>query len=238
MVKEKPINKKEQIPMVEIFETVEGEGLRAGFPTTFVRIFHCNLRCSWCDTTYSYAPEKPAFWSTIPEIVKQVETMPNPAICLTGGEPLIHGQKSADLLSALAKLPFVEDIHIETNGAIDITPFQRLREQEVDVQKKVRFILDYKLPGSGEMERMHNENLALLEDRDEIKFVIADRHDFDQAVQIVQQNLQKGTPLFSPVWNVLSAKQLVEWILEEPVRHVKLNLQTHKYIWDPDQRGV
>lgn len=230
--------KQAKIPMVEIFETVEGEGLRAGFPTTFVRVFHCNLRCSWCDTTYSYAPAKPVFSATVDEIVQQVKTMPNPAICLTGGEPLIHGIRSEQLISALAQLSFVRDIHIETNGAIDLTPFQALRDQDENVGKKVRFILDYKLPASGEQERMIESNFPQLTEQDEIKFVIADRPDFERAQEVVHQLVEKGTSLFSPVWGQLAPDVLVEWILTANLRHVKLNLQIHKYIWHPDRRGV
>lgn len=224
--------------MVEIFETVEGEGLRAGFPTTFVRVFHCNLRCTWCDTTYSYAPEKPAYWATIAEIVDRVSQLPNPAICLTGGEPLIHGERSLQLIQELAKLEFTRDIHIETNGAIDLAPFHALRETNPNIQQKVRFILDYKLPASGEHGRMIESNFSLLTQQDEVKFVIADRHDFTVAKQAVEQLLKRGTPLFSPVWDQLKPQQLVEWILAEKLRHVKLNLQIHKYIWHPDERGV
>lgn len=230
--------KKKKIPMVEIFETVEGEGTRAGFPTTFVRVFHCNLRCSWCDTTYSYAPEKPVFWATIDEIIEQVQKTPNPNICFTGGEPLIHGKLSERLIQQLAALDFVHDIHIETNGAINLAPFQRLREQDQKVQEKVRFILDYKLPASGEQDRMILENFSLLTDQDEIKFVIADRQDYLVAKEMIHKHVQQGIPLLGPVWGKLAPQQLVEWILKDQLRHVKLNLQIHKYIWHPDTRGV
>lgn len=230
--------KEKKIPMVEIFETVEGEGTRAGFPTTFVRVFHCNLRCSWCDTTYSYAPAKPEFWATIPEIIEQVKGLPNHHICLTGGEPLIHGKKSERLVQELSKLTFVQDIHIETNGAIHLKPFEQLRQSIPEVGSKTRFIVDYKLPASGENERMIDENFSYLRSDDEIKFVIEDQEDFDIAVQTVQQKVQKGVALFSPVWGKLEPEQLVKWILDAGLRTVKLNLQVHKYIWDPEARGV
>jgi 7-carboxy-7-deazaguanine synthase len=227
-----------KLPMVEIFQTVEGEGLRAGFPTTFVRVFNCNLRCTWCDTTYSYAPAKAEFYATLDEIVEKVMEFGNVNVCLTGGEPLMHGEKSLALMERLAKLSIIEDVHIETNGAIDLQKFNELRHTDETVGQKVRFIMDYKLPASGESKRMITSNFALLETQDEIKFVIQDRDDYEDALRVYKQYHQHGTVLFSPVWGKLEAATLVDWMLEDKLRHVKLNLQTHKYIWDPDLRGV
>lgn len=227
-----------KLPMVEVFQTVEGEGTRAGFPTTFVRVFNCNLRCTWCDTPYSYAPAKPEYLAAVSEIVEQVRQYPNKHICLTGGEPLMHGHKSLVLIKALADIDYVEDIHIETNGAIHLGPFHRLRENDERVGKKVRFILDYKLPASGETEKMLPENFAYLRDSDEIKFVIANEEDFHHAVDILGRLVQKGIPLFSPVWETMRPEKLVSLILEHRLTNVKLSLQIHKVIWEPDARGV
>jgi 7-carboxy-7-deazaguanine synthase len=227
-----------KLPMVEIFETVEGEGLRAGFPTTFVRVFNCNLRCSWCDTTYSYAPSKPEFFSTIEEIIQKVTEFGNENVCLTGGEPLMHGEKSLILIEQLASLSFIEDIHIETNGAILLEPFADLRQKDKNVEKKMRFIMDYKLPASGEIEKMFEENFTYLDTQDEVKFVIQDRNDYEVARTIYKNLQQKGTGLFSPVWGKMAPETLVNWILADKLKKVKLNLQTHKYIWDPNLRGV
>ncbi|WP_037465170.1 7-carboxy-7-deazaguanine synthase QueE [Shimazuella kribbensis] len=227
-----------KLPMVEIFETVEGEGLRAGFPTTFVRVFNCNLRCTWCDTTYSYAPSKPEFFSTLEEIIQKVTEFGNVNVCLTGGEPLMHGEKSLQLIEQLASLSFIEDIHIETNGAISLEPFAELREKDTNVKKKMRFIMDYKLPASGEIEKMIGENFTYLDQQDEVKFVIQDRNDYEVAVKVYKNLQQKGTGLFSPVWGKMAPDTLVNWILADKLKKVKLNLQTHKFIWDPDLRGV
>jgi 7-carboxy-7-deazaguanine synthase len=227
-----------KLPMVEVFQTVEGEGTRAGFPTTFVRVYNCNLRCTWCDTTYSYAPAKPTYLATVSEIVNQVKQYPNPSICLTGGEPLMHGKKSLALLQALAEVDYIQDIHIETNGAIDLRPFQELRETHELVGKKARFILDYKLPASGENDKMIMDNYKLLQEADEIKFVIGSEEDFHMAVDVVKRWVIKGTPLFSPVWETISPAKLVSLILEHQLTNVKLNLQIHKVIWDPNARGV
>ncbi|WP_307338375.1 7-carboxy-7-deazaguanine synthase QueE [Caldalkalibacillus uzonensis] len=226
------------VPMVEIFETVEGEGLRAGFPTVFVRVFHCNLRCVWCDTPYSYAPAKPEFEATVEEIVHKVKGFASRAICLTGGEPLIHGHKSAALIHGLSYVDSFEDIHIETNGAIDLQPFARIREQDPVWDKKVRFIMDYKLPASGEMERMIHSNFEYLRNGDEIKFVIGSDEDFECALKVMERYHRRGTVLMSPVWETMPPMKLVEKVLSHGLAHVKVNLQLHKIIWDPDQRGV
>ena len=227
-----------KLPMVEIFQTVEGEGTRAGFPTTFVRLFNCNLRCTWCDTPYSYAPFKPEYFARVSDIVKEVKKFPHRFICLTGGEPLMHGYKSERLIEALAEVDYIEDIHIETNGAIHLGPFARLRKDLGEAGRKVRFILDYKLPMSGENDRMIDENFVYLNDVDEVKFVIAGEEDFHLAKQVVQTKMKKGIPLFSPVWESMEPAKLVDLILKHQLTGVKLSLQMHKMIWDPDLRGV
>lgn len=226
------------LPMVEIFQTVEGEGLKTGFPTTFVRLYNCNLRCTWCDTVYSYAPHPPEFFATIPEIVDQVKTYRNPVICLTGGEPLMHGQKSSALIQALAELEEIEDIHIETNGAIDLLPFHQLRKEHTDASRKVRFIMDFKLASSGEKERMMLKNFHALLPQDEIKFVVGNQEEFDEACEIIDQHYRLGQLLFSPVWDKMEPAALVELLLSSPYKKAKLSLQTHKYIWHPEQKGV
>lgn len=222
-----------KIPMVEIFETVEGEGTQAGYPTVFVRLFGCNLRCTWCDTPYSYAPAKAEKLLAIEEIVEQVQSYRSNRICLTGGEPLMYGDKSIALIQQLAALEHIVDLHIETNGAIHLDPFLA-----AIASPKVRYIMDYKLPGSGENEQMLPENLALLRPQDELKFVIGSERDFDFAKQVLQNNVIAAVPLFSPVWETMPPAHLVRLLLDNGLHHVKLNMQQHKWIWDPQTRGV
>jgi 7-carboxy-7-deazaguanine synthase len=222
-----------RIPMVEIFETVEGEGTRAGFPTIFVRLFGCNLRCSWCDTKYSYPPEEAGQVMTIGEIIKEVLKYSSHYICLTGGEPLLYGEHSLALIKALLEIESLQDLHIETNGAIELGYFM----ERID-SPKVRYIMDFKLPDSGEMERMLYSNFALLRREDELKFVIASDADFNIAVQVLDENPTAALPLFSPVWETMPPVRLVELMLQHKLSHVKLNLQLHKIIWDPAKRGV
>lgn len=227
-----------RLPVVEIFQSVQGEGTRAGFPTTFVRLFNCNLRCRWCDTTYSYAPHQPAFFAAIGEIVEAVRRFGNPSVCLTGGEPLMHREKSLALVQALSELPGVEDLHIETNGAIPLAPFARLRQKGGKAARCLRFVMDWKLPGSGEAERMLAENLPLLGAQDELKFVIADERDFAAACALLDRFPTAALPLFSPVWETMPPARLVELLLASGRKQVKLSLQLHKVIWDPQTRGV
>jgi len=228
----------QKLPLVEIFETVEGEGMRAGFPTTFIRLFNCNLRCSWCDTKYSYAPAEPTAHETISDIVEKVTQYGHHFVCLTGGEPLLYTSKVLVLLEALAELPFLQDIHIETGGGVDILPFQQLRQTNPLVSAKVRFILDYKLPKSGESTKMVMSNYTHLQPQDEIKFVIADEHDFTIACTIVREHCRFGTVLFSPVWETMPPEKLVKLILVHKLHDIKLSMQIHKTIWDPNRRGV
>jgi 7-carboxy-7-deazaguanine synthase len=227
-----------KLPMVEIFETVEGEGLQAGYPTVFVRVFHCNLRCTWCDTPYSYAPAKPEFEATIDEIIERIKEFPSARICFTGGEPLIHREKSAALLMAMADLEHIVDIHIETNGAIDLYPFEHLRNSHAELQRKMRFVMDYKLPASGEMDKMILSNFKELQNQDEIKFVIGSEEDFEITKQAVADHYIKGQISVSPVWESMPPRRLVELLLANPLPNAKLSLQLHKVIWHPDERGV
>lgn len=227
-----------RLPMVEIFETIEGEGTGQGFPTVFVRVFHCNLRCSWCDTPYSYAPDQPEYKATIAEIVERISQFSSQRICFTGGEPLIHREKSAALLQSMADLEHIQDIHIETNGAIDLTPYEHMRQTNSNIHQKVRFVMDYKLPASGETSNMILTNFNLLAGTDEVKFVIGSDEDFSYTKQVIDQYHKQGQVLLSPVWDTMHPQTLVRKMLAEPMPNAKLSMQMHKVIWHPDQRGV
>lgn len=222
-----------RLPLVEIFETIEGEGSQAGFPTIFVRLFGCNLRCTWCDTPYSYPPDKAGMVMSIEEIVREVRRYRSTRLCLTGGEPLLYGEHSLMLLEALAAIGSLEDIHVETNGAIDLSMFMDRLDSP-----KVRYIMDYKLPGSGESGRMIPANLALLREQDELKFVVADEADFEEACRVLDRYPTKALPLFSPVWETMPPRRLAELMLSRGLSGARLSLQLHKIIWDPDMRGV
>lgn len=222
-----------KLPMVEIFETVEGEGTRAGFPTVFVRLFGCNLRCTWCDTTYSYPPAEAEFVMTIGQIVEETAQYRSRHLCLTGGEPLLYGEKSAALIEALAGTGRYDDLHVETNGAIDLSYFLERIESPI-----VRYIMDYKLPDSGEQDKMIEANIRRLRKQDELKFVIGSERDFQAALDVLAKHPTKALPLFSPVWETMPPAKLVRLMLDHGLHQVKLNMQMHKVIWDPTARGV
>jgi 7-carboxy-7-deazaguanine synthase len=145
----------------------------------------------------------------------------------------LYGEHSLALIKALLEIESLQDLHIETNGAIELGFFM----DRID-SPKVRYIMDFKLPDSGEMERMLYSNFTLLRPVDELKFVIASDADFNIAVQVLKANPTTALPLFSPVWETMPPARLVELMLQHKLSHVKLNLQLHKIIWDPAKRGV
>jgi 7-carboxy-7-deazaguanine synthase len=222
-----------QLPLVEVYETVEGEGLMAGYPTIFVRLFGCQLRCSWCDTPYSYAPAQAEETATIEELVERISRFASRRICLTGGEPLIHGDSVITLMNRLSQDEKWLDIHVETNGAVDLEPFL----MGVPSQR-VRYVMDYKLSGSGEREKMIDRNLTRLRSTDEIKFVIANDTDYEEALQVIRQHEIAAQILFSPVFGAMEPAELASRMLRDQLSHIRLNVQLHKLIWPPAQRGV
>ena len=208
----------------EIYVSIQGESTFAGRPCTFVRLTACDLRCVWCDTVYAFTE---GHKQTLDEIVDEVRRLGVPLVELTGGEPLL--QKNAiPLMQQLLAEGYT--VLIETGGHVPIG----------DVPAGVHRIADVKCPGSGESARMHWPNLDLLTTRDEVKFVIADRADFEYARDVVSTyDLAKRCAAvhFSPAWGLVAPADLAAWILEERLP-VRLQLQQHKYIWEPATRRV
>ena len=200
----------------EVFHSLQGESTRVGLPTVFVRLTGCPLRCTWCDTEHAFSGGER---QSIPEILAQVAAYKTRVVCVTGGEPL--AQKAClPLLAALCDAGY--DVSLETSGALDIS----------GVDPRVSRIVDLKAPGSGEAERNRWENLPLLAAQDELKFVLADRADYDWAKGVVTKyDLDKRCPvLFSPVQGALSPADLAEWILADHLP-VRFQLQLHKVLW-------
>ena len=208
----------------EIFHSIQGESTYAGEPCVFVRLTACDLRCSWCDTTYAFHEGRKM---SIDEVVAEVERYQCSTVEITGGEPLL--QKDVyPLMSRL--LAGGRRVLIETGGHRSIE----------DVPQGVVRIMDVKCPGSGEAARMDWQNFARLGTGDQVKFVIKHREDYEYARDVVARERLVGrvdAVLFSPVHGVLEARQLAEWILADRLA-VRLQLQAHKYIWSPDTRGV
>lgn len=208
----------------EIFYSIQGESTFAGRPCVFVRLTGCDLRCAWCDTPYAFYEGRKV---SVEDVLQQVEKYGCPLVEVTGGEPLLQD----DVYPLMERL--IErgrTVLLETGGQVDISR----------VPGKVVKVMDVKCPGSGEAERNHWENIDRLGSRDQVKFVIKDREDYEYARGVVQRYALErrcAAVLFSPVHGVLDPKLLSEWVLEDRLP-ARVQLQIHKYIWGPDVRGV
>lgn len=210
-----------RLRITEIFASLQGESTRVGLPTVFVRLTGCPLRCSWCDTAYAFSGGETR---TLDDILAEVAGHGLRHVCVTGGEPLAQKGCLA-LLAALCDAG--HDVSLETSGALDIA----------GVDPRVSRIVDLKAPGSGELARNRWENLALLNARDELKFVLADATDYDWARrQIAEHRLaERCTVLLSPVAGALDPADLAGWIVRDRLP-VRFQLQLHKILWN-DARG-
>ena len=209
--------------VTEIFHSIQGESSYAGQPCVFVRLTGCPLRCTWCDTEYAFygGTEQP-----IDEILSKVDSYECRLVEVTGGEPLAQSD-AFPLISTLCDRGY--QVLIETSGAIDIA----------SVDRRAHIILDVKCPGSGMTDRMYWPNLNQLTMKDEAKFVLADRKDYDWAREIIAKYelTTRCSVLMSPVFGSLEPRQLAEWVLADRLP-VRFQLQLHKWIWAPDMRGV
>ena len=207
----------------EIFYSVQGESSWAGMPCIFVRLSFCNLRCSWCDSEYTFAPGTEM---NLDAIVETVASYPCRLVEVTGGEPLLQEQ-TGPLMTRLCDAGYT--VLLETSGSLDVSR----------VDPRVHRIVDLKCPGSGMRERNRYQVLSDLTQRDELKFVVADRTDYEWARdQVRDRDLAAVcTVLMSPVFGRLENVRLAEWILEDALP-VRFQVQVHKYIWAPDRRGV
>ncbi len=207
----------------EIFYSIQGESTFAGLPCVFVRLTGCNLRCSYCDTKYAYEEGEEI---SINGILGKVEKYNCDLVEITGGEPLIQSQ-SIELAKALIKDG--KKVLVETNGSLDISA----------LEEPIIRIMDVKCPGSNEHEKMNWDNIQNMRRNDNVKFVLTDREDFHWAVDKVIKFdlLNKSEVLFSPDFKILNPEKLSKWILETSLP-IRLQLQMHKYIWQPSKRGV
>jgi 7-carboxy-7-deazaguanine synthase len=215
--------------VTEIFHSIQGESTWAGLPCTFVRLTGCPLRCTWCDTEYAFhGGEK----MSLDEIIARCDALGTNLVEITGGEPLIHANA---FVLAERLLGRGYTVLVETSGAIDIAP----------LDPRVHRIMDLKCPGSGEESRNLWSNLDQLTERDEIKFVIADREDYEWARRVIRERgldrrVEAGeirALLFSPVWESMDFRELAAWVLDDrlPVRY---QIQLHKVVWGANVPGV
>jgi 7-carboxy-7-deazaguanine synthase len=209
-------SKLERVKLTEIFRSIQGEANSVGWPTVFVRLTGCPLRCHYCDTAYAFHGGE---WFTLEAVLTRVASYSTRHVCVTGGEPL--AQKAAHaLLTALCDAGY--EVSLETSGALD---FSR-------VDPRVTRVVDVKTPASGEASRNRLDDLQLLRAGEQIKFVICDRADFEWARDLVRERAlhQVCTVLLSPSFQQVPARDLAEWMLEERL-DVRLQVQLHKYLW-------
>jgi 7-carboxy-7-deazaguanine synthase len=208
----------------EIFHSIQGESTHSGRPCVFVRLTACDLRCSWCDTPYAFSEGRKI---SVEDVVSHVESFGCGLVEITGGEPLLQREVYPLMRTLLER---GHEVLIETGGHVSVA----------EVPDGVARIIDVKCPASGESHRNHWPNLDILTPRDEVKFVIGDRADYEYAREVVTRHglvSRVAAVLFSPVHAVLPPADLAAWILEDRLG-VRLQLQSHKYIWGAHVRGV
>lgn len=218
--------------VVEQFVSINGEGKRAGQLALFVRFAGCNLKCEYCDTKWANEKDVPYDSYTAQDLYNQIKERGVTNVTLTGGEPLLQKEMSA-LLELLRKDDSLR-VEIETNGSVDITQF--MIEQD-----NVSFTLDYKLSVSGMEDKMLLSNYEHVRKQDTVKFVVGSRKDLERSKEIIMQyhlrEKQCGIYL-SPCFGKIEPEEMVSFLIEENLNDVNIQLQLHKYIWDPDKRGV
>ena len=210
-----------RLRLTEIFLSLQGESDSIGWPTVFVRLTGCPLRCVWCDTEYSFHGGE---WQGIDQIVSTVADFGVRHVCVTGGEPLAQ-KRCLALLTALCDQG--QEVSLETSGALDIA----------SVDPRVRRVVDLKAPGSGEVEKNLWSNLVHLSKQDQLKIVLAGREDYEWAVaKVMEHRLHDLCPvMFSPVHGKLAPRDLADWIIADRLP-VRFQMQLHKLLWG-DQPG-
>ena len=217
--------------IAETFSSINGEGRKAGQLSFFIRFTGCNLDCSYCDTKWANLPDAQFTVMTDSEIIGRVLDSRITNVTVTGGEPLIQ-QDIIPMLDGLLKIG--RYVEIETNGAADIEPVTKMGAARPSLT------MDYKLPSSGMENHMLLNNFELLDSRDTVKFVCGDGKDLERAAEIISQyDLTDICPVYlSPVFGKINPEDMVNFMLEKNLNGVNLQLQLHKYIWDPNKRGV
>ena len=205
-----------RLKITEIFHSLQGEADSVGWPTVFVRLTGCPLRCTYCDTAYAFYGGE---WRTIDDVAQEVATFDTPRVCVTGGEPL--AQKNAlPLIKRLADAG--HQVSLETSGALDIS----------GVDERCVRVLDIKTPGSGEVQRNRLDNLDCLTSRDQVKFVLCDREDYEWARDFMRHYklTERTTVLMSPSHDQLAGADLAGWMLEDRL-NARMQIQLHKFLW-------
>ncbi|MEQ2825684.1 putative 7-carboxy-7-deazaguanine synthase QueE [Brotaphodocola catenula] len=217
--------------VVEKFVSINGEGRRAGELAVFIRMKGCNLRCTYCDTLWANEADCESTEMTVDEIVSYIEESKVKNVTLTGGEPLLR-EGMAELITAILSDP-QRRVEIETNGSVDLSPY-------CELERRPSFTMDYKMPDSGMEHAMRLSNMEKLSSEDTVKFVVSSRSDMERALEIIEKyDLRERTAVyFSPVFGRIEPVEMVDFLMEKKLNDVKIQIQLHKMIWDPQKRGV
>lgn len=217
--------------IAEMFSSINGEGTHAGQLAFFIRFTGCNLNCSYCDTKWANVPNAKYTEMTADEILSEVKKSGIKNVTVTGGEPLIQPNIIPLLEMLCGSGRYVE---IETNGSADVSEVLKIKEN------RPALTMDYKLPSSGMENHMRTENLFALEKKDTVKFVSGSRADLERALEIIREYglIGKCAVYISPVFGKLKPAEIVDFMLENKLNGVNVQLQMHKFIWDPNARGV
>ncbi len=216
--------------VAEKFTSINGEGRRAGQTAVFIRFKGCNLNCSYCDTKWANCKDCPCEKLTAKDILDYILDSGIKNVTLTGGEPLLQ-ENVRELINLLGENSL--SVEIETNGSADISIYQNDKFRPI-------FTLDYKLPSSGMESHMLTENYKYLQKNDTVKFVSGSRADLECALEIIRKYglAEKCAVYISPVFGEIEPAEIVDFMLENKLNGVNLQLQMHKFIWDPNMRGV
>lgn len=230
----------------EIFKSIDGEGITAGFPAVFIRTYGCNLRCSYCDSLYALEGDDYVDMS-VDDIIDIINTQypGSKHATVTGGEPLIQ----EDLPSLLVRLIMetsIEFINIETNGAVRLPDFmlqcRKYKDEKIDskivIEDRIIFTMDWKSISSGMDKAMLEENLPWLGENDVLKFVVGSKEDLDQMYDVVKRHPIDAHIFVSPVFGKIEPAEIVQYLLDNHLDFIRMQLQMHKFIWDPNKRGV
>lgn len=208
-----------RLKITEIYASVQGESTHAGRLCAFVRLTGCNLRCTWCDSEYTFSGGD---WMSIEQIISKVDELEIPLVQVTGGEPLAQ-KECPTLMQALLDEGY--EVLLETSGSISVA----------EVPLSVSTIMDLKAPSSGESAKNLWSNIELLGEGDEVKIVIGSRQDYDWALEVMSKH--NANYLLSPVWGVLDPKDLAEWMLQDKVL-ARMQVQLHKVLWPNKTSGI
>ena len=221
----------ENYKVVEKFVSINGEATHAGELACFIRFAGCNLACGYCDTKWANAPQVPYESMSGEEIYTYIKMCGVKNVTLTGGEPLIQSD-IGQLIARLAADTTLR-VEIETNGSVDISGYAARPEN-------VCMTLDYKLPDSGMEHFMRTDNYVWLKPQDAVKFVVSSKRDLDTAKQVIDSYglCEKATVYLSSAFSAITPAQIVDYMIQENMKDVRLQLQMHKYIWNPDKKGV